>query len=112
MAADDEWTADQWSSYLTSVDSLAAANEDVENVAKFLHSISGIRNAGQLDGIEATELLAESGAPAGVGPRGLVRRAVRAAAQAAEVKRRRVLALTSAPFRGCPVATGADVTAR
>ena len=77
------------------MDSLAAAGSDVTEVATCLHSVPSVGNASHFDGLEASELLALTGAPANVGPKGLLRRALRVAAQAAEVKRRRVLAFVA-----------------
>ena len=98
MAAEDTaWSVEQWKAFLASVDSLAAAEADLQTVATFLHGFDSIKNAGHLDGVEAGELLAETGAPSAIGPKGLLRRAIRAAAQAADVKRRKTLAAVAAP---------------
>ena len=102
IADDAEWTVPQWTSYLSSVDTLTAATADVEEGSKFLHSLASVRNAGYLDG--------KTGAPTALGPRGILRRAVRASAQAAEVQRRRVLAVTSGSS-GVPQPSGLVATA-
>ena len=82
-------TSEEWKTFLKAVDSLSAANEDVETAAVFLTSLKPIRTADHLEGQDASDLLAGSGAPHNFGPKGLLRRAVRAADAAGAAKRRR-----------------------
>ena len=90
MALDHYWSADEWKAHLNQVDTLAAAAGDVEEVSRFMVAkAEELPNPAHLEGCDAGDILALDGAPTGMGQKALIRRAVRAADAAADIKRRK-----------------------
>ena len=81
------FNADSWKQYLAAVDSLAASEEELGAVSKFFEAVTFLGDPSHLEGQEPTEVLALPGTPQGLGAKGLIRRAIRAADAAGVAKR-------------------------
>ena len=96
------WDVKEWTKFLDLVDEATAETEDIEKAAKFLVTVKSVKQASFLEGVLESELLACNGAPAELGAKGLIRRAIKVAQNTAEAKRSR----TSSAGASSKAATG------
>ena len=94
------WTVEEWKDWLKLVDDQPPPQEVVANVATCLERLAPGAWAGQLNGMDADDLFAETGAVSGAASRALTRRAITTATSTAAVKRRKLEASVVATGAG------------
>jgi len=98
MATD--WGVPEWIQFLSVVDEAQADPDDVKAVAEFFVTLKSVKQSMHLEGMLDSELLGSQGAPADIGARGLVRRAIKVAESAAQAKRHKGSASTASSSGG------------